>query len=518
MLLPLVTTLLYGRVIKMSFMVYKKTNNTTYVYEATGYRDKEKGVRQTRKYLGRLDEKTGEIIPPKSKELPLESKTYGTFALVDAIAETIGLKEVLMKTMGTHYENIMNLAFYDLCEHKPMYLYEYFAEENKCFSDIGMSSQQISDFIHNISDEMKNDFFTQWSKLTCENECVAYDITSISSYSKLNEWVEYGYNRDGEDLPQINLGMLFGETSQLPIFFTIHQGGIKDVQTLNNMLKKAEFLNLKNMKFVMDKGFYSKDNIENMLAGNRQTEFSIGVPFSTNLAKDAVSTASPTILSHENAILISDDIIYATVKKDIFSDKEVYIHTFLNEKKYSDEKESLIKKILVAKTELLNNEHLKSKESFYKKYFNIRRYKNGKIIVKTKEEEISNTLKNTGYFVILSNYISQPREALELYRNKDCVEKSFDNLKNALDLKRLNLQSQKSMGNRLFIAFIALILKSHIHKIMKANKLYKNLSFNKIVCELKKIKQYTFANNKTVNSEIGKIAKNVLSCFGVQVI
>ena len=32
--------------------------------------------------------------------------------------------------------------------------------------------------------------------------------TSISSYSKENEMVEFGYNRDYEDLPQINLGLV----------------------------------------------------------------------------------------------------------------------------------------------------------------------------------------------------------------------------------------------------------------------------------------------------------------------
>lgn len=498
----------------MSYKVYKETKNTTYVYEATGYRDKEKNVRQTRKYLGRLDKATGEIIPPKSKELPTNNQTYGIFYLVNKIFEILGLKNILQNTMGAYYEQVMNLAMYDLCEQKPMYLYEYFVEENKSFSENPMSSQEISLFLGKINDSMKNNFFEQWSKLTCENECVAFDITSISSYSKLIEWVEYGYNRDGEDLPQINLGMLFGETSGLPIYFTIHQGGIKDVQTLKNMLAKAEFINLKNMKFVMDKGFYSKENIELMLTGDKKTEFSVAVPFSTNLAKEAVISAQPTILLHENAILINDDIIHGIATKANFAGEDVYIHTFFNEKKYAVEKESLLTKIIQAKEELLSNKEVKSKEKFYKKYFNVRKYKNGKIIVKTKDDEINKSLQNTGYFVILSNYIQEPVQALEIYRNKDCVEKSFDNLKNGLDLNRLHLHSQKRMENRLFIAFIALILKSYIHNVMKSNDLYKKFSFNKVISELRKIKQYTFANGKTTVSDIGKNAKTILSSFG----
>ena len=35
-----------------------------------------------------------------------------------------------------------------------------------------------------------------------------FDITSISSYGSVNEFLERGYNRDGENLSQTNLGIL----------------------------------------------------------------------------------------------------------------------------------------------------------------------------------------------------------------------------------------------------------------------------------------------------------------------
>ncbi|RDI91906.1 hypothetical protein Q502_10610, partial [Mesotoga sp. Brook.08.YT.4.2.5.2.] len=53
--------------------------------------------------------------------------------------------------------------------------------------------------------------------------------------------------------------------------------------------------------------------------------------------------------------------------------------------------------------------------------------------------------------------IKDPVEALRVYRNKDTIEKSFDDLKNQLDMKRLRIHSAASMDGRLFVQFIALI-------------------------------------------------------------
>ena len=42
-----------------------------------------------------------------------------------------------------------------------------------------------------------------------------------------------------------------------------------------------------------------------------------------------------------------------------------------------------------------------------------------------------------GYLVLLSNDIKDLIEALKAYRNKDVIEKGFDNLKNGQDMKPL---------------------------------------------------------------------------------
>jgi hypothetical protein len=74
-----------------------------------------------------------------------------------------------------------------------------------------------------------------------------------------------------------------------------------------------------------------------------------------------------------------------------------------------------------------------------------------------KEEALAEAKRNYGYFALLSNEIKDAQEAFEIYRNKDLVEKAFDNLKERLNLRRVAVSSEQSLDGKLFVQFIALI-------------------------------------------------------------
>ena len=79
------------------------------------------------------------------------------------------------------------------------------------------------------------------------------------------------------------------------------------------------------------------------------------------------------------------------------------------------------------------------------------------------------------FFVLLSNEKMDAKKALELYRNKDVVEKAFGNLKERLNMRRLLVSSEQSLEGKLFVQFIALIYISYIKKQMQLNGLYKHI-------------------------------------------
>jgi transposase len=119
------------------------------------------------------------------------------------------------------------------------------------------SSQRISDLLLSITEDERINFYLNWAENVRTIEYLALDCTSISSYSQLIGDVNWGYNRDGEKLPQVNLCLLTGEISRIPVFPMLYDGSIKDVSTLTSMLAMSSRLPLNKLSIVTDKGFSS---------------------------------------------------------------------------------------------------------------------------------------------------------------------------------------------------------------------------------------------------------------------
>ena len=110
----------------------------------------------------------------------------------------------------------------------------------------------------------------------------------------------------------------------------------------------------------------------------------------------------------------------------------------------------------------------------YKKYFC---YDKARKTVARNEAKISEYLSKLGFFIIISGKPDLTKEeVLSYYRNKDKVEKIFDNTKNELNTNRLHSHSKATTDGRLFVKFIATILYQQVTKVMKENDMFKKYS------------------------------------------
>lgn len=110
------------------------------------------------------------------------------------------------------------------------------------------------------------------------------DITSVSSYSEFIEFIRRGYNRDSDNLAQINLLMITGEQSHMPLYYRLLPGNIKDVRTLQESLANMSYIEAGSLHYVMDKGFYSEQNVAPLYAAHKK--FMVGIPFIAGFAVD----------------------------------------------------------------------------------------------------------------------------------------------------------------------------------------------------------------------------------------
>ena len=89
-----------------------------------------------------------------------------------------------------------------------------------------------------------------------------------------------------------------------------------------------------------------------------------------------------------------------------------------------------------------------------------------------------------GFQAILTNSIKNPVRALQIYRDKDVVEKCFDDLKNQLDMKRLRMHSSASVDGRLLVQFIALIYISALRGEMRKSVLIERYTVRELLEEM----------------------------------
>lgn len=162
------------------------------------------------------------------------------------------------------------MAFYLVCRGEALSHFPEWAKTHRNPSGGMLTTQRISELLVSLDEDGRQTFLAAWLKHRSESEYLCFDITSISSYSALNEHVKYGYNRDGEDLPQINLALLFGQKSMLPVYYRELPGNISDVRTLKHLLDTFSKLGMPKVHLVMDRGFYSTTNVDDLLARRTQ--------------------------------------------------------------------------------------------------------------------------------------------------------------------------------------------------------------------------------------------------------
>ena len=90
---------------------------------------------------------------------------------------------------------------------------------------------------------------------------VLLDATQILSMSPTVEGAQQGYNASGSYAPHVNLLYLFATDAQLPVFYRLVPGNIKEVAAMALTIKESK---VKDAVVVADKGFYSKKNIEHL--------------------------------------------------------------------------------------------------------------------------------------------------------------------------------------------------------------------------------------------------------------
>ena len=521
-----------------------KKNGVTYVYESTAYWDKEKGQpRNSRVCIGKLDPETSEIIynrrylEKKEQEedkrrvgrpvsLEHSRRFYGATYLFDQIIDKLGVREDLDHCFGDYSQQILSIAYYLILEDKtPLSRFGRWARTHQHPYDKEISSQRSSELFNSITENAKQQFFSLQSRRRSEEEYLAYDTTSISSYSQSMKQVHYGVNKDHDPLAQINLALLFGQSSRLPVSYRKLPGHIADVKTITKLLFDLSFLDIKKVKLVLDRGFYSEANINALY--QHHYKFLLGAKTSFSYVKRYMEEVAPTMVtrahySSPHALYMQSTTLqweYRYTKprsaETVKESRKLYLHLYYDDQRATDEKLRFNKLLDRLEEELLTNKRDTRHEKMYQRYFNIHETPVRGIRVTANEEVIGEKEARFGYFALISNGIKDPKEAIDIYRNKDVIEKAYDDLKNRLSMRRTAVSSEESLDGKLFVQFVALIIISYIKQKMDSEEMYKNFTLQGLLDELDIIERFTQPGKTAIIGEVTKKQEKLFQQLGV---
>ena len=512
-----------------------KRSGITYVYESVSYWDREKKQpRSKRTLIGRLDPATGEIVPtdgrgkrraqketdPVVRKGPVpvartDRLFFGATYLLDQIGEVTGLTADLKTCFPDTYKQIQSIAYYLVLEDQnPLFRFKKWAAIHRHPYGMDIPSQRSTEIFQSVTEEAKMHFFRLQGKRRVEKEYWAYDSTSISSRSDTLRQVKYGKNKDDDHLPQINLALVFGEESRLPFYYRKLAGNVPDVKTIQELLRELDVLGYEKVKLVMDRGYYSAENINALF--KKHLKFLCGTSSALSFAKEFIREIGSKRDHYEyynsnlELYVFTKTIAWdyeqeRPYKGDVVKEeRRMYLHLYFNPDKFSDDGKAFNRKLDTLKNELLSGHRMPEHEKDYKKYFEIKETPKRGVSLTVKQDAVDAAHERYGFFVLISNEVKDPVTALSLYRMRDVVEKAFWNVKERLNLKRTMTSSESSLDGKLFVEFVALIYLSYIQKKMEENGLFATYTLHELLDELDVIECFMEPGKAPIQGEVLK--------------
>ena len=164
--------------------------------------------------------------------------------------------------------------------------------------------------------------------------------------------------------------------------------------------------------------------------------------------------------------------------------------------------------------ELESGRKVPEHEALYKKYFEMKTTPKRGTRVTVNEEALTKAKRYYGYFALMTNETMDAITALELYQNKDVVEKAFGNLKERLNMRRTLVSLEQSLDGKLFVEFVALIYLSYIKKQMQDTDLFKNYTMQSALDKLDVIECFEAPGQKLRVGELLEKQKEIYISMG----
>ena len=456
----------------------------------------------------------------------------GDYIVIRKILEEYGLPDIL----GKYFEQkdlglFLDLVAYTIvtennaAQYYPDYAYNHplFTESMRIYSD-----SKISDFLNAMTDDQSTGFLNEWngSRDHREKIYISYDSTNKNCQAGDIDIVEFGHPKMDMGLPVFNYSIAYDTENKEPLFYEKYPGSINDISQLEFLLDKAYGYGYRHIGFILDRGYFSKQNLEKM--DSLGYSFVIMIKGMASLVNSIVLDYSGTFEKKRRCYIDEYEVYGMTVKQRLYvtDGKERYIHIYHSVQKESSERSFLEKQLRQMKSAM--DKHVGEAKQFgsgIEKYF-ILHYneKTGQFqFAEEKVSVIEEELSLCGYFCIVTSEPMTAKEAINLYKSRDGSEKLFRGDKSYLGDKSMRVHTEERIDSKIFVEFVALIVRNRIYSCLKEKMkaMDKKPNFMTVPAalkELEKIEMVRLTDNVYhLDHAVTATQKIILEAFGLDV-
>ncbi len=306
---------------------------------------------------------------------------------------------------------------------------------------------------------------------------ISYDSTNKNCQAGDLECVEFGHPKQDNRKPVFNYSVAYNNTNSVPLFYEEYPGSSTDVSQLQIMLEKAKGYGYHEIGFILDRGY----------------------------------------------------VYGMTVHQKLFpsDENDRYFHIYYSDSRKASEKGELTAKIArLAKYFKKHQNQSFHFERTLEHYFDLIYWHKGQkdekfLYARERTDVINREISFCGYFVIITSAEMTASKALELYKNRDVSEKLFRADKYFLGNRTMRAHMNETENARIFVEFVALIVRNRIYHQMieqekQSNKKRNYMTVPAAIRELEKIEITQQADHRyRLNYAVTATQKEILKAFGI---
>ena len=467
----------------------RRPNGDIYIYERiTAYNEKTKKtytVSQTLK--GKIKSGTKETIPTRPK------KRKGEGGLVGATRQHTGLTDILgWVGKASNIDDDVFSSFSEGDAAKILSIARYWIgsagntlprlESWQVMHSLPYSEAITEDVYGELFKNIGRDedgvqrYFSSRAVRLGKSPVLAFDSTTISTYSENQSEARRGFNKDGDGLNTIKLLTLYSVKGREPLAFAKQPGNVPDVISIENTLTQLKCFGLENPLIVTDNGYYSQKNM--MEFAMRNVKFLTLVDSKLIWVRETVDALRDTLAGMSSTCPFDPSVCGATAfrmhefsrvrqrsrngrvagEKETFS-RRLYVHVYYSPDNEAKKEVAFRKDLLELKAQIENgaSEFTKSAQKKIERYLVCsKKGRGGKLTITFNDEAIVEAKRYFGYFALASNQTMDTFAALENYRLREKIEELFAVQKGGLDGARPRTWYPDNLRGRQFVQFVSL--------------------------------------------------------------